>query len=434
MRMKLRIAVLFAALILLLAGCGGGDDDGGGVTPTPTNKVAVPTPTTEAPSATPMEEISPTPEATPTEAATPTPEPTAEPTPTETPEPTPTEEPDPTLEATPTVDPTISPEATPTPTPIVGDSYKLTGLVYAYRATAIYQDPTTASRKLDDVEAGEFLAIELDESVFGSDEWYMVQYRRDVFGYLPREGVTEAIPANAVTYGNKKFAASDWTSLSNWIRDTYWEEMSYGEDDGYTTEHVADDDAAIAQYRKKFKFADGRTNRMYPQLTYVPIAEMKLYVNVFVEEQDFFACGYDENGELVYMRKFILTEEGAAPGDSLRRATVADGTIVTEYEFAETGDNRVLVFESDGRIETALVYRYTDNITHGAPFCRLDMEYDKNGRRTNAILTIRNDETHRYNTFFEYDANGKLIRMIEMTCRTADDVWTVRYGVQAVRK
>ena len=91
----------------------------------------------------------------------------------------------------------------------------------------------------------------------------------------------------------------------------------------------------------------------------------------------------------------------------------------------------MLIFGEEGRPETVLTYHYNDSFSMGSPYLRLDMNYDGERLRT-IVMTITGDTTHRYNTFFEYDNRGYLVSMIEMTCRTEDNQWSVRSGWQYV--
>ena len=147
----------------------------------------------------------------------------------------------------------------------------------------------------------------------------------------------------------------------------------------------------------------------------------------------FYAC-YDANGEMVYLQEFILrNEEGAIPYDSMRIAHDQDGSRVKEYEFVLRGDNRVLIFGEDHAPEAVLTYRYNGDIEYGTPYCRLDMIYDDQDLMTHLVMTIVGDDTHRYNTFFEYDKGGTLIRMVEIDERTSDGEWTVQSGKELVK-
>lgn len=431
---KWKLALLITALVLCLAACQKtGDKDE--PTPTPTKPVGALTPTdapTETPTAVPTE-----PAATETPAATPTDVPA---TPTEVPA-TPTEEPTPTPELTtePTGEPTPTPDltgeptptATLTPTPILGDSYKLEGVVYVTRETAIYADPYEESRKLDDVQVGEFVAISLDTSVFSDDDWYMVQYRNETFGYMRKDATTEEIPADIVTAGTISMKAEDWVTLSEAILNDYWDSHIDKSDNTLEKVPVATDEGAIARYKKKFTFEDGRKDRQYTTITYSEIVSTRLFINPRDAEQNMVAVGYDADENPVYMQEYIITTEGATPYDSYRVGRAADGTRVVEYEFVLKGDNRVLIFGEEGRPETVLTYHYNDSFSMGSPYLRLDMNYDGERLRT-IVMTITGDTTHRYNTFFEYDNRGYLVSMIEMTCRTEDNQWSVRSGWQYV--
>ena len=403
---KVSLLVLCAAMIVFAAACerGGGEKDS---TPTPTKKAAAPTetatPTPEADTPTPTEGAG----ATPTEAATPTPEP-ATPTPTEESTPTPTE------------------AATPTPTPVLGDTYELTGIVYVTREVNIYAEPTENSRILDTAQAGEFVAIGLDNSVFGDEEWYMVQYRNKTFGYMTREAATNAIPAASVTAGLYALDADDWISLYQTILTDYWKKHA-GEGSGLVTKPADDSAQAIAGYKKRFRFETGRMDRLYQKITYAEIAYTKLYINPKNEEQNLLAVGYDSDGNQVYVQEFILTEDGSTPYDCWRLGTSSDGSRVVEYEFVLKGDSRALIFGEEGHPETVLAYHYNDNISMGSPYARLDMNYDGELLR-NVVMTIAGDDTHKYNTFFEYQG-GRLMRMVEIS-ESSDGEWTVRSGYE----
>ncbi|MBO4627164.1 MAG: hypothetical protein J5645_04255 [Lachnospiraceae bacterium] len=412
---KLSLFVLCAAMIVLAAACerGGGDQDS---TPTPTKKAATPTEvatsTPEPETPTPTEAVvTPTEAAaTPTETPTPTPEP-ATPTPTEEPEPTPTE-----AVETPT----------PTPTPIGEETYRLTGIVYVTREANIYAEPTEDSRILDTAQAGEFVAIGLDNSVYGDEEWYMVQYRNKTFGYMDRKAATNAIPASSVTAGLYALDADDWISLYQSILTDYWKKHA-DEGNGLVTKPADDSAQAIAGYKKRFRFETGRMNRLYQNITYNEIAYTRLYINPRNEEQNLVAIGYDNDDKQVYVQEFILTDEGATPYDCWRLGTSSDGSRVVEYEFVLKGDSRALIFGEEGHPETVLAYHYNDSISMGSPYCRLDMNYDGELLK-NVVMTITGDDTHKYNTFFEYQS-GRLIRMVEI-CESGDGEWTVRSGYE----
>lgn len=443
------------------------------VTPTPTHAVTAPptdTPTpeptaTETPTPEPLPTDTPTPEPTPTETPTPEPSPTETPTPELTEEPTPTSflwptptsawptpevsgEPTPTSswptpevsgEPTPTSSwPTPTPEVTAelTPTPGSEVTYQLTGLVYVTRATSIYSEPYEDSLKLDDVQAGEFVALDLDTSVFSDDDWYRVQYRNRQYGYMRKESTTEQIPASCIVPGRELLVADDWVSLCDAIRDDYWKNHTAGAGDGYVEQKAADDAKAIKEYRKKYTFSDGRNDRKFREITYAEIVSTKLFVNPTVDGPNFVAYGYDADGQMVYLQEFILRgEEGATPYDSCRIATDQNGERVKEYEFVLKGDNRVLIFGEEDKPEAVLTYHYYENIGVGTPYCRLDMIYDEDDRLVNIVMSITGDDTHRYNTFFEYEKNSNLpVRMVEIAERTSDGEWTVQSGRELVKK
>lgn len=408
--------MICVGMMTLFAACGGSGNDAGknssaGKSPSPTNPVPTDT-------ATPTEAVTPTGEATPTKEPTAVPSETATPTP----EPTPTEEPSPTPE----------PTAEPTSGPGEGETYRLEGIMYVIRDASIYTEPMESSRVLDDISVGEFIAINDGNGVFSDDDWYMVEYRNGKQGYLRREAVTDEIPAGCVRVGVKELTAVDWQTLSEAILEDYWNAHADVYNEKLVRAKIEDGEADIDAYRKKFRFEQGRDDRLYTTITYAPIARAELIINPNGEEENMAACGYDADGNLVYLQEFTREYDGAIPYDSCRIGTAKDGTRVKEYEFILHGSNRVLVFGEDDRPETVLTYRYTDNVFMTTPYCRLDMNYS--GSRLNTVvMTIRGDELHEYNTFFEY-ANGYLVRMVEISRSQADDTWTVRSGYEMVPK
>jgi len=317
---------------------------------------------------------------------------------------------------------------TPTAEPTSGaaNSYTLEGMVYVISPTTIYSEPTSESRKLDDVAFGEFVALADDNGVYSAAEYYMVQYRNGVNGFLLVEATTDRIPANSVTLGTQSIEPEDWTSLSEAILDDYWREHVNTDDTSLVKQPVSDSPEAIASYRKRFRFEDGRVNHKFQTITYDAISETKLLVNPRDSQQSLVACGYNDQGEMVYLQEFVKEDSFVTPYDSCRTGTAKDGSRVKEYEFVYNGDNRVLVFGEEDRPETILVYRYNDVISMGSPYCRLDMNYDGALLR-NIVMTISGDDTHRYNTFFEY-RDGYLIRMVSLVIRTEDDQWSVQSG------
>ena len=465
---KMSFLAVVMTVFLVMTACGSRGGKGGDVTPTPTNEVkATPTstPTEEpAPELTPTEtpELTPTetPEPSPTE--TPTPEPTPEDTPTPEPtgeltptpelsgEPTPeltgelTPTPELTGELTPTQElsgeltPTPEPteELTPTPTPIGETSYRLPGLVCIVKADSVFLEPSSESNKLDDVQIGEFVALDIDTSVFDDDYWYRVQYRSGLYGYLRRESATEEIPSSCIVFGRESLAADDWVTLCDAIRSDYWNEHAGAPEDGYTEQKAASDDKAIAGYRARYTFVDGRSDRQFRELTYAEIVETKLYFNPSMDGPNFVAYGYDADGQMVYLQEFILRdEEGATPYDSCRIAVDQSGDRIKEYEFVYKGDNRVLIFGEEHKPEAVLTYHYSEDVSVRMPYCRLDMFYDENDLLTHIAMTIPGDDTHRYNTFFEYESDSDvLIRMVEISERTSDGEWTVLSGRELVRE
>ncbi|MBP5355061.1 MAG: hypothetical protein J6Y67_08025 [Lachnospiraceae bacterium] len=469
---KITAIALAAGMTIALAACSmpwdKGDDEKE-VTPTPTHEVTV-TPT-ETPTPEPTATETPTPE--PTATATPTPEPTATPTETPTPEPTATPTdiatptpfiwgttPTPEISEEPTITPDISGEptpeisgeptpelsgeptptpftwgSTPTPTPADTVTYRLPGLVYIIKEDSIYAEPYVESLKLDDVQVGEFVALELDTSVFQDDNWHRVQYRNGQIGYLRSESTTEEIPSSCIVFGRELLVADDWVTLCDAIRDQYWEDHTAAAGSGYTEQKASSDAAAIKQYRNKFTFVDGRNDYKFRELTYATIETTKLYVNPSIDGPNFIAYGYDADGQMVYLQEFILRgEEGATPYDSCRIATDQAGERVREYEFVLRGDNRVLIFGDDEAPKSVLTYHYNENIGIGTPYCRLDMNYDDQGLLTCIVMSITGDDTYRYNTFFEYDKNGLLTRMVEIAERTSDGEWTVQSGRELVKQ
>ena len=477
------------ALIVALTACGSRGGNDSEVTPTPTNEVKI-TPTTE-PTSEPTPTETATPEPSPTETPTPEPSPTEtptpEPTPTETPTPEPTEEvtptpeisgeptpeltgevtptpeisgeptpeltgeitptpeisgepkPELTGEVTPTPEisgePTPTEELTPTPTPMDEVSYRLPGLVCITKADSIFMEPSDRSNKLDDVQVGEFVALDIDTSVFDDDFWYRVQYHNGLYGYLRKESTTEEIPSSCIALGREFLVADDWVSLCDAIRNDYWETHAGTPEDGYTEQKASSDDAAIAGYRSRYNFENGRSDRQFRELVYAEIVETKLYFNPSIDGPNFVAYGYDANGQMVYLQEFILhEEEGATPYDSCRIATDQSGERVKEYEFVYKGDNRVLIFGEEHKPEAVLTYHYNEDVSVRMPYCRLDMFYNEEELLTHIVMTFPGDNSHRYNTFFEYETDSAtLIRMVEIAERTADGEWTVQSGRELVK-
>ena len=278
------------------------------------------------------------------------------------------------------------------------------------------------------------MALELDTSVFNDEDWYRVQYRKNMYGYLRKESTTEEIPSSCITLGRERLVADDWVSLCDAIREDYWTEHTKDVLDRYTVQNASSDASAIAGYRKRFTFSDGRNDRKFREITYARIDSTKLYVNTSLDGPNFIAYGFDAEGQMVYLQEFVLEgEEGATPYDSCRIATDQTGTRVKEYEFIYKGDNRVLIFGEEHAPETVLTYHYNENISVSSPYCRLDMDYDGELRLTRIVMTITGDTTHRYNTFFEYDSkNGALMRMVEIAEKTSDGEWTVQSGKELV--
>ena len=317
---------------------------------------------------------------------------------------------------------------------VAEETYRLPGLVYITSADGIFLEPMLDSKQLDSVQVGEFVALELDTSVFDNDDWYRVRYRNNMIGYLRKTSTTEEIPASCIVFGRVLPVADDWVSLCDAIREDYWTSHTADSQDRYTEQKAASDEKAIAEYRAKYTFTEGRNDHKFCELTYAGITSTKLFVNPNIDGPNFVAYGYDAEGEMVYLQEFILTdEEGATPYDSLRIATDQYGNRVKEYEFVLNGDNRVLIFGEEHAPEAVLTYHYNEDILLRTPYCRLDMNYDEQQRMTGIVMTITGDTSYRYNTFFEYDKDGELVRMVEIAESASDGSWSVKSGHERIK-
>ena len=408
---RVRIAAVWLVMCLVLCGCSLFDKEqlvkNDTVGPTPTNAV----PPTGTP--VPMPTFEPSPE--------PTAEPTAEPT----------------GEPTGTPEPTAEPTGEPTGTPDPEEYYELVGLAYVIQDGNVYSEASKESAVIGQLHKGEFVALELDDSVFSSETWSIVQFKSQVFGYVPVELISTKIPTSCVEFRTNSVAAEDWITMYEHLRDKYWMSL-LGE--SLTDEPADDTEDAMRQYQKRFSFREGKDDHLYTEFEYVPFQTTKLYVDYRNTEVNSYVIGTTADGEEVYYQELCLTEDGATLYDARRTAITKDGETIKEYEFTLKGNNRVLLFGTEEKPESLLVYRYRDIISMDKPYSRMDFFYnEETGLLENAVLTIDGDTEHMYNTFFGYRKtveNGQTVYvpelMLDMMKTVSDDKWTLRYGVRTV--
>ncbi len=422
---RVRIATVWIVMCLLLCGCGLFDKE-----QLLKNETAEPTPTNAVPptgTPVPMPTFEPTPEPT----IEPTGEPTGAPEPTIEPTGEPTGAPEPTLEPTPepTPEPTVEPEP--------DEYYELVGLAYVIRDGNVYSEASEDSPVIGQLHKGEFVALEMDDSVFSSETWSIVQYKSQVFGYVPVELISTKIPKSRVEFRTNSVAPEDWITMYEHIRDKYWMSL-LGE--SLINAPADDTEDAMQQYRKSFSFREGKDDHLYTEFEYVPFQTTKLYVDYRNTEVNSYVVGTTADGEEVYYQELCLTEEGATLYDARRTAITKDGQTIKEYEFTLKGNNRVLLFGTEEKPESILAYRYSDIISMDKPYSRMDFFYNgETGLLENAVMTIAGDTEHMYNTFFGYRKaveNGQTVYvpelMLDMMKTVSDDKWTLRYGVRAV--